>query len=285
MSIQLKTSGSVAPAADPIPPAGSAPQWITGGATAKAPRLILNAVEGFGKTTIGAHAPGAAVIMARGETGYETLLSAGRAPELPRIKADSWQSMMAAINALADNPGSVRTLVLDAMGGIERLCHEHVCDKEFGGDWSEKGFMSFMRGYDISVRTWNTLLAALDSLHLKGVGVIILSHITVKAFNNPIGASYDRYVSDCHPKTWAASHKWADFVGFGTFAQVLTKVDGKVKAKADAVAQRVIYTERSDAYDAKNRYGMPNPIELPNDHTQAWAAIAAQIPFYNKEAK
>src|ERR1700744_5618507 len=37
------------------------------------PRIILNAVEGWGKTSLVAHMPAPAIFMARGETGYKAL--------------------------------------------------------------------------------------------------------------------------------------------------------------------------------------------------------------------
>jgi hypothetical protein len=38
-----------------------------------------------------------------------------------------------------------------------------------------------------------------------------------------------------------------------------------------------VFTERTDAYDAKNRYGMPTKIELPDDPAQSWSAVWQHI--------
>ena len=70
-----------APSAAAAPrPSAAVPAFAKLTPRAIAPRIVLNAVEGFGKTSTAVQAPGAAIIMARGETGYATLLNAGRVP-------------------------------------------------------------------------------------------------------------------------------------------------------------------------------------------------------------
>ena len=117
------------------------------------PRLILNAVEGWGKTTAGAYAPDPAILMARGESGYTTLLGVGSVPAVPTATVDSWQKLLGLLDQLVAGTDR-KTLVLDALGGFERLCQEHVCACDFDGDWGERGFMSFQKGYELSATEW-----------------------------------------------------------------------------------------------------------------------------------
>lgn len=222
------------------------------------PRLIVNAVEGFGKTTIGAFAPDPVIFMARGESGYDTLLSAGLVPAVPAEEVSTWSELIGWIGELIKDTQGRKTLVLDAIGGFERLCHEHVCERDFNGDWGECGFASYQRGYEIALVDWLGLLGRLDSLHQKGLAIVLLGHCRVQTFKNPLGVDFDRYVSDTHHKTWGITHKWADAVLFGNF---LTIIDGEEKAKRQGKGKaiggtdRVLYTERRDAFDAKNRTG------------------------------
>ena len=247
-------------------------------AAANNDRLIVNAVEGWGKTTLGCHAPGAAVLMARGETGYLTLLAKKLVPQLPHAELNTWQETLDQVRYLiADDSGNIKTLVFDALGGFERLCHEHVCQTRFGGEWGEAGFSAFQRGYDVSIAEWLILLQELDRLRTKrNMQIVLLSHSKVKPFKNPLGEDFDRYIADCHEKTWQATAKWADAVFFGTFRTVVEKKKGG-RGKGIGGDERVIYTTRRDAYDAKNRYGMEPEIEMPNDHRQMWPTLAAAI--------
>ena len=248
--------------------------------------MVFMGVEGFGKTTFAANAPKPAILMARGEAGFRTLRQRELVPDCDAVELETWDETLRMVDSLADLDN--QTVVLDALGGFERLCHEHVCRRDFAGDWGEKGFQAFMRGYDIAVADWLNLISRLDRLRAKrGVNVVLLSHVKVKNFKNPDGADFDRYTSDCHEKTWSVTHKWADAVLFGKFVTV-TQKEGKFgRAKGIGGTERVIYTQRRDAWDAKNRYSLPEQIEVggPSDMwPTVWSAIrgessqAAEVP-------
>lgn len=238
---------------------------------------MLYGVEGWGKTTLAAHWPDAAFILSPRETGYLTLLQSGRVPKRPICQPQSWDGLLAEIDALVADPRGIKLLAMDAMSGFERLCHEHVCEREFEGDWGEKGFLSYHKGYDMSITPWLSLLARLDGLRFKhGVSVMLVSHARITTFKNPSGPDFDRYSSDVHDKTWGVTRKWADAVLFGMFFDVTKKEKGeRVKGVGDQ--QRVLYTERTATYDAKNRFGLPEVIDIPNDHAQSYAALASAM--------
>ncbi len=240
-------------------------------------RGILHGVEGIGKTTFGAYAPNPIFLMSRGETGLTTLIDAGRLPEVAHLpELTSWLDVLGAVQSLTLEPHEYRTVILDALGGFERLCHEYICESQFAGDWGERGFASYGKGYDVSVAEWLRLLAALDRLReQRRVGIIMLAHTKVKAFRNPTGADFDRYTVDAHEKTWGVSHKWADFVGFANY-YIDTKKDGG-RAKGIGGTDRVLYTERTAAWDAKNRHGLPAEIDMGTKPEEAWSNFAAAM--------
>lgn len=264
-------SNRSAPAAATSKPA---PMLAVPTARMEPPRIVLNATEGWGKTSFGAYAPDPAILMARGETGYLTLLGHQRAPAVPAVTIDSWDALLAAVDSLIADPQGRKTLVLDAAGGFERLCHEHVCKRDFKGDFSEGGFMSFHKGYHQSVGDWLQLLQRLDRLRdAHGMTIVLLSHSMVKSFKNPMGDDFDRYIADMHEKTWGATHKWADAVLFGNFYTVTEKSKNARSVKGVGGTDRVLYAERRDAFDAKNRYGLPNMMTMPDDAASVWSTI------------
>jgi hypothetical protein len=106
------------------------------------------------------------------------------------------------------------------------------------------------------------------------MGIIALCHTKVKTFKNPEGADYDRYQPDMHEKTWGLTHKWADIVLFANFHTV---IEDEKKRKAAGGQVRIIQTERTAAYDAKNRAGLPQMIQMGQDGAAAWANFVTAL--------
>ena len=243
------------------PPTVASPTVIDiSGAPYSPPRICLLAVEGWGKTTFGAYSRNPVVVMSPGETGLLTRHQSGLVPDVRATQPATWSETLAVLSALKDTDH--QTVVIDALGGFERLCHEFVCARDFGGVWGEKGFTGFMRGYDVSLADWAQFQVALDALRATGKAIILLAHAQVKPHRNPMGPDYDRYVADVHHKTWSLTGKWGDAVLFGQYRTQIVDQDRTGRAKAIAGDTRILYTEGRDAFTAKSRYDMPAAIEL-----------------------
>lgn len=231
--------------------------------------IVLNGVEKWGKTTMAAYAPGSALIVSPSDlSGYMMLYKDGLVPKRQTATPGNWLELFAIIDGIIQNPGELKTLALDALGGFERLCHDHVCMSSYNNDRVK--FTAFQNGPDAAVAEWVKLLAKLDRLKMTGVNVLMLSHVKVANFKNPIGADYDRYVPDCHAKTWGVTHKWADNIMFANFTDTVKEDRGRSKG---VTGQRVLFTQRTAAYDAGGRMRLPFEIDIPNDAAQAWATL------------
>jgi hypothetical protein len=218
------------------------------------------------------------------ETGLLTLVENGLLPETPHLPmVNTWPDLIESVKALIEQEHGFKTLVIDTMNGAERLCHEHVCKRDFGGDWGEKGFISYMRGFEISLGDWREFLDLLDQLRLKrGVRPLLLIHTKVVAFKNPIGPDFDKYQPDMNNKTWALTAKWLDAILFGNFEPPLLdeKVSSK-KTKALTGMTRKLYSEGQGGWDAKNRFGLPPEIEMGDSPQEAYKAFMTAV----KEAR
>ena len=144
--------------------------------------------------------------------------------------------------------------------------------------------MSYQKGFDVAIADWLLLLQRLDAIRMKhSMAIILLSHARIKTVKNPLGPHYDRFIADVHDKTWEVTAKWADAILFGNFPPiVLTDRPDSKKGKAIGKTARVLFCERTDAYDAKNRYGMPESIDMPNDPAAMWATLETALKG-NKE--
>lgn len=279
-------------------PAFAAPVVVTaprrrvslGDITAKSRRLplriIYHAVPGFGKTSFAAQFPNPVFLCDASETGLETLIDSGQLGETPHFPPiETWQEVLDAVTALTEDEHSFKTLAIDTMGGIERLCHEHVCRRDYGGDWGDKGFSSYHKGYDVSLADWRELLQRLDTLReRRNVRIVMLAHTRVTQFRNPEGEDYDRFEPDTHRKTWALTHKWADLVLFGNYITAIDKKPGQQKGKGRGGTQRMLYTERSAAWDAKHRHGLEPQILLGDSPTEAYQSFLEAMKAGHKAA-
>lgn len=243
--------------------------------------MIIYGVPGIGKTSMAAYAPGAILLHDKTEDGITTLKNAGLIPKtIPQLPpANSWGDAIEMLDALATGEHSHRTLVVDAMGGFERLCHEEVCRRDFKGEWGERGFASYQKGPEVALTDWRQFLGALDRLRdEKRMGIVLLAHSKVLNFKNPEGPDFDTYTPDCDKRTWAMSHKWADAVLFLNYVIAVDK-DGK----AQTSNSRVIFTEYHPAYAAKNRHGLPPEIDMGESAQQAWNNLTAALKAGRKE--
>ena len=249
--------------------------------TAAGPSSIaLHAREGWGKTSWAAQFPAPIFLMTARETGLLTLVENGLLPETPHLPmCNTWAEMLDGVKALIEQEHPYKTLVIDTLNGAERLCHEHVCNRDYGGDWGEKGFTSYMRGFEVSLGDWRELLDLLDQLRTKrNVRPLLLIHTKVVTFKNPTGADFDKYQPEMHAKTWALTAKWLDAILFGNFEAPL--LDEKVTAKKTKALNgmiRMLYTEAQGGWDAKNRFGLPAEIECGESAAEAYKAFMDSI--------
>lgn len=238
-------------------------------------RVVMHGVDGVGKTSFAAHAPKPVFLMTRGETGLETLIDSGQLPEVAHFpESQTWDELMAACDVLATEDHDYKTLVLDTGNGAERLCHEEVCRREYKDDWGAKGFTSYQQGFEVSLADWRLFLSKLDAIREKRMmAIIVLCHTKIGTFKNPGAADYDRYEGKMHAKTWGLLKEWSDIVLFADYeVEVLQdkRPDANKKGKAVGGQTRLMHTERTAVYDAKNRHGLPEEIEMGTSGQTAW---------------
>jgi hypothetical protein len=199
-------------------------------------------------------------------------------------EVSDWNALVKCIDWLylqEDTPW--RTLVIDTLNGAERLCFEHVCNQRFSGDWDK--FSAYGKGPENAQTEWINFLSTIDRVRaLKKMAVIALIHTKVKTFKNPEGDDYDRYTPDMNDKTWGLSHKWADVVLFGNFETFAKKGKNESKAKGVTSPRRLFYTQRTAAWDAKNRLGLPPEIEMGTDGESSWNAFFTHAKAARKAA-
>ncbi len=250
-------------------------------------RIFLYGPEGSGKTSLCAHAPKPIFLQTKGETGLSTLIDAGRLPEIPHFDSSvaDWPSIKNAISWLATSEHDYLTLVVDAAGGAEEACCNHIRKTQFNDSVDQ--FLSYGKGMEAVTKEWADFLNLLDFLReSKGMTIFVVGHSVVLPQKNPSGEDYDRYVPALNQKkVWPQTKRWADAILFMNFFTTVVKADKNDKTgKGSGGKQRFMYTEHDASYDAKNRYGLPDMIDCGGSPQDAWSNLATA--FQNaKEGK
>jgi hypothetical protein len=259
----------------PKPPPAAAPRRMTLGSVTRGPiqqplRIMLFGPEGIGKSTFGANAPNPIFLGAEDGTGQ---LDVARFPE-PR----SWADALDAVRELTEAEHPYKTLVVDTLDWLEPLVWRHVCERDRKRTIEEYGYG---KGYVAALDEWRVLVAAFERLRrAKPVNVVLLAHSLVRTFKNPEGDDYDRFNLKINEKAAGLLKEWCDAVLFANYETHVLK-DGN-RAKGYGGGARVMHTERRAAWDAKNRFGLPE--KLPLDWAEFREAVKANAGAKAAEA-
>lgn len=216
-------------------------------------RVLLYGVEGIGKSTFGASSPRPIFLGAEDGTGH---LNVERLP-----KPEAWGEVFEALRTLREEQHEYQTLVVDTLDWIEPLIWRDVCVRA-GAALIEEVGGGYGKGYTAAVEEWRRFLAGLEQLQAaRRMNVVLLAHSHIKAFKNPEGEDFDRYQIKLNDKAAGPLKEWADAVLF-TKHETFANQDKKKRVRGVSTGARLIYTERTAAFDAKNRYGLPPELPL-----------------------
>jgi hypothetical protein len=239
------------------PPARMSLGAVVRGKLKRPMRIVCYGVEKIGKSTFAAGAPSPIFIGAEDGTGE---LDVTRFPEPHR-----WQDVLDAVQVLIDDPHDHKTVVLDTLDWAEPLCWRALCERHNKKDIEAFGYG---KGYVAALDEWRLLLNKLDALRAKrGMHVILLAHAWIRSFKNPTGDDFDRYELKVHAKAAGMVKEWADVVLFANYETfTVRKGDGPLaRSRGVSNGARVLHTLRTAAWDAGNRYGLPETIPLSWD--------------------
>lgn len=234
-------------------------------------RLALHSVEGFGKTTLAAFFPSPLFVCA--ERGFPRDL--GRAPQF--VQPTTWEEVRSLIQELMTGAHQYESLVFDTMDWVEPLIWKFVCARDTNRktEMNPKGHTlesiedyGYGKGYLATMEEMRALLSDLDQLQTKrGMHIVILIHSHVKPFNNPAGDNFDRWQPKLHDRCARLIVEWCENVFFGYFEITTAKQDAsnkREKAKGASTGRRILGTRHNAMYDAKNRFNLPDTVELGN---------------------
>jgi len=226
---------------------------ITKGKVETAKKVVIYGPEGIGKSTLASKFPNPVFIDTEGST---------KELDVARYPAPmSWNDIITQVeDTAAEAPCS--TIIIDTADWAEQFCIEEVCRKN-----NVKGIESFGygKGYVYVTEEFQALLRACDKCIEAGISVVFTAHAQMRKFEQPdeMGA-YDRWEMKLTKKTAPLLKEWADMVLFCNYkTDVIT--DQATKSKKATGGRRVMYTSHHPCWDAKNRYSLPEQMDMSFD--------------------
>jgi hypothetical protein len=239
---------------------------VTRGIIQRPELMLVYGPDGTGKTTLAAGAPAPLILGA--EEGSNNL-------DVERLGIASLLEMKTTLSELVTEKHNHKTLVLDSADWFEKIVWGNVIE-----NWKPKIYSidepGFGKGRVRAFEIWLEILPMITACRNHGMNVIILAHSKVKKFEDPqTPQGYDRYMLALQdgPNSDVAGllRQYVDTLLFMN-TETLTTADDKRRGFGEG--QRVLYTERRPAFDAKNRDGLPFTINIPNsrDPKVVWNA-------------
>jgi len=228
---------------------------LTTGKVQKAQKIVIYGPEGIGKTTLANQFPSPVFIDIEGSTNWM---------DVSRLACGSWHDILEAVKYLKAKDHKFKTAVFDTADWAERFCVQHICRNASKSSIEDFGYG---KGYTYLAEEFGRLLTSLNLLVESGMNVIFVAHCTVKKLELPDETgSYDHYEFKCTRQTSPLLKEWAEAVLFVNY-HVFVRQDDNKRAKAIGGRKRIIHTQHTAAYDAKNRSDLPDqiPFELPFD--------------------
>ena len=223
---------------------------ITSGRVARPQKLVFYGVEGIGKTSLAAQTPDPLFIDTEGGTAHL---------DVRRLqKPASWEELIALVKEVANTPDVCRTLVIDTADWAEQMCIDHICAK-----YKQPGIESFGygKGYTYLSEEFARLLAACDEVILSGKNVVITAHAKMRKQELPDEqGAFDRWELKLSKQTAPLLKEWPDALLFLNFKTLVVATDSNTH-KAQG-GKRVMFTSHHPCWDAKNRHGLPEELDL-----------------------
>jgi hypothetical protein len=220
-------------------------------------RVVIYGVEGIGKTTLASLFPNPIFLDTEGSTFQ---MDVARAPnpedeEDPQLR--KWTHIEGALLDLARDSQGFQTVVIDSADWAEQLATNHI----LGNKKSIEDF-GFGKGYVMLSEQIGKMLGRCDDLIRRGLNVVFVAHSKVVRVSPPDQTDgFDRYELRLHKAVAPKFKEWADVLLFANYrTHIIEGDDGRMKAKGGK--DRILFTQRTAAFDAKNRFGLAPEVPM-----------------------
>lgn len=234
------------------------------------PRILIHGVEGLGKTSLAAEFPDPVYLSTAGEATPAGI-------DLPSPgTAETWDDVTGFIGEIASEDHDLKTLVIDAVDGLEELVWRETCRRH---KWNSIEDPGYGKGYIEADAVWRELLDGCDFLrNNRNMAVVLIAHSARVTHEEPGHPSFTRYDLRLQKRAQSIITKWTDYIFYIGTSVEIKQVDAGFNKKhthAEGGGTRWIYTDARPHFVAKNRAkDMPAKIQFKKN-----AGFEAIAPF------
>lgn len=214
---------------------------------------LVTGERGVGKTTLCAEAPAPYFIdLERG-----TLQK-----EVKRVVPINFLGVLDAVRKFGSVNHPYKTLVIDTVDALEILIWRKICeDAQIESIQYYAG--GYGRGFYRAAEIWREFMAELVALANR-YHVLLVSHVTNRAFDDPIqAANYQRFELKINGHAAAAICEPVDLVVFCHFKATIVRDKATKEKHAITGDDRVMYTRIVTGVPfAKNRFNLPTEMPM-----------------------
>jgi hypothetical protein len=212
-------------------------------------KICIYGAEGVGKSSLASKMPNPLFLDTEGGT---TRLN------VRRIKIKNWDELLNTVKEVIAQPEVCKTLVIDTADWAESMCIDFICNKYRKANIEDFGFG---KGYTYVGEEYGNFLILLNSLIDVGINPVIIAHGKPRKYELPEEqGQFDRWEMKLSKQVAPLIKEWCDmllFCNYKTF--VITTENNSKKASG---GKRVMYTTHNPCWDAKNRFNLPEELDL-----------------------
>ena len=228
-------------------------------------RMIIYGVGGIGKSTLASKAEKPIFLDIEGG------LSCIDVPSIPLMNVnppEAYEKFIETLKMLYEEEHDYQTLVVDSLigsSGSSMPIHAKPKRSMTLQSWD------FGRGYVAALGFMEQIINKLEKLRShKKMNMIMLSHAAQVKVDNPGEEERMKWNLQLHHKSTAKFFQWSDLCLFANYEVRTTKESGSF-GKQRIIAhgsERFLFTRDHANHAAKNRLGLPDPIEMDWDLIQ-----------------
>lgn len=166
------------------------------------------------------------------------------------------------------------TIVLDTLDSFEDILIKEICKER---SWQSLSDAGYGKGYATLKQKWLEIFPYIHkSINNYNKTFILVGHDTLKRIDDPVSGSFDKIVLKLNHHISGLFFQYCDCFFYMRLDETTT-TDKNGVAKILSDGSRVLLTQSSPSYMAKNRYDFPSLIRVNSKDEKIMEAIQSKI--------